>query len=55
MHSAVGRPDGYNVDLGQILVVGTHNELRLPVIRFAKEKLESLSVINNILINLAIS
>lgn len=46
MHSAVGRPDGHNVYLGQVLVMGTHNGLRLPVIRLAKEKLESLSMIN---------
>lgn len=32
--------------LGQVLVMGTHNGLSLLVTRFAKEKLESLSMIN---------
>ena len=46
MHSAVRRPYGHNVYLRQVLVMGTHNGLWLPVIRFAKEKLESLSMFN---------
>ena len=33
MHSAVRRPDGHNVYLRQVLVMGTHNGLWLPVIR----------------------
>ena len=47
MQSAVGRLDGHNVYLGQVLVMGTHNGPRFAVIRFAKEKLESLSMINS--------
>lgn len=46
MRSAVGRPDGHNVCLGQVLVMGTQNGPWLPVIRLAKEKLESLWMIN---------